>query len=775
MRGFNLPITIESRKIIYLDLQENSNFNEDDIFIVSAPENSQKRTIVAISKEKTLQSILENEDDISISNLKFNVIIRSKNSILIDLNHNQSCPINYNNHNNELDLETIETKEDFRINVKGAQELNSLPVVITFQYLCKNEKIYTRDIKIYVINKSDIYYSGLDFGSEASQIIEGKYKFNNIQYNFVDLFDNIKKSAEATLKKIPNKEFEQFENEAGHKLFKSIFYTKKTINVTEINRTFRNSLKILTTNDKEDIAKFNKEFQQIPNLKLIHNNTFAESIKFNITYPGVSQKQSISLNAVHEDVYAELLDEMLTAFLKNQVINPVFVRFTVLVPNIYSIDEILNTKNIIRRVFNQYHLVSRNILGLEITSISESDAAFLGCYGYLKQENSESYYLCIDCGKGTTDFSIINSKGSGEFVPIYRNGFAGAGNLISYAIFESIKSFFYNELDLNMQAKNNLEKFLDKNLIMGGYFIKELYRYIEIFKKNQTNNLSYAQINDHWKNAKSDDLTFEKLFSNNQVDIGDFLAVLAEVKYINDWGNYIDDAIIDIVLEIEKNITKVVDNLSNKHSKINFSGVLMTGRGFLFKPLSDCLTTNLSNNKYFKNTIYINNTNNNIDLKEICLQGIFTPNIKIYNDLVNTPIEINNNNFEQIEKSGNLFISSSINLIKRFFNWDIFFGTEYYDLESNSLNIIQTDLSNNIRFLIGGKIFVPDKTFLLSPVTKLVSAKVICTRDGFYFIGDNQGSRIILPLIQSLNSINPPAIQDRVQKSLFPVYYNNKI
>ena len=52
MRGFNLPITIESRKIIYLDLQENSNFNEDDIFIVSAPENSQKRTIIAISKEK---------------------------------------------------------------------------------------------------------------------------------------------------------------------------------------------------------------------------------------------------------------------------------------------------------------------------------------------------------------------------------------------------------------------------------------------------------------------------------------------------------------------------------------------------------------------------------------------------------------------------------------------------------------------------------------------------------------------------------------------------
>ena len=97
MRGFNLPITIESRKIIYLDLQENSNFNEDDIFIVSAPENSQKRTIIAISKEKLLQSILEDEDDISLSDIKYKVTITSKNSISIVLNYDESTQINYIN------------------------------------------------------------------------------------------------------------------------------------------------------------------------------------------------------------------------------------------------------------------------------------------------------------------------------------------------------------------------------------------------------------------------------------------------------------------------------------------------------------------------------------------------------------------------------------------------------------------------------------------------------------------------------------------------------
>ena len=773
MRGFNLPITIESRKIIYLDLQENSNFNEDDIFIVSAPENSQKRTIIAISKEKLLQSILEDEDDISLSDIKYKVTITSKNSISIVLNYDESTQINYINQYNDLNLESIETNEDFRINVLGSQKLESEPISFIFKFLSKNDKTYSREIKIHVIQKNHLYFAGLDFGSEASQIIEGKYRHNNIEYNFVDLFSNIKKNAEASLRKKNDTEFEQFENEAGHKLFKSLFYTKKSISVAEENRPFKNSLKILTTRETEDHAKFNNEFQQIPNLKLIHNSVFAESIKFNISYPEQTKIQSISLKSIHEDIYTELLDEMLTAFLKNQIIEPSFVRFTVLVPNIYTIDEIKNTKKIIRRVFNQYNSVSKNILGLEITSISESDAAFLGCNGYLKQESREAFYLCIDCGKGTTDFSIISSKDSLEFIPIYRNGFAGAGNLISYAIFESIKSFFYNELDLSTDAKKNLEIFLDKNLRMGENFIKKLYGKIEEFKKNYDNQLSYDEINIHWRDAKSVNLTFEKLFSDIPQETGGFFAVLEEVKYINDWGDFIEAAYIDIANEVEKNIVKVLDNLSNNNSKLNISGVLMTGRGFLFKPLSNFLTKKLSSNKYFKNTLYINNTNNNIDLKEICLQGIFTPNIKIHNDLVNTPIEINSNDFEQIQKRRNTFISNFLSIIKTKFNWDLFFGSEYYNLESNSLNVIENEITK-IRFLIGGKIFVPDLSFLLSPLTKYDTSKVICSRHGFYFICDNGGKKIILPLIQSLNSVNPPEIQNRVQKSLFPVYFNNK-
>jgi hypothetical protein len=774
MRGFNLPITIESRKIIYLDLQENSTFNEDDIFVVNAPESFQQYNIISIDKDKILQSITENEDDIPLSDLKFIVTRHSINTLSIELNLNKSLELNYKDENSELDLASVETDDDFRINVKGSQDQNSSPIEIIFQFLGKNDKIYKRSIKIYVIQKSKIYFAGLDFGSEASQIIEGRYSFNNIEPNFVDLFDNIKKNAKPSYGEIDNENFEQYEKEAGHKLFKSIFYTLRKIKVSEKDRRFKNSLKILTThNDKEDIAKFNKEYQQIPNLKLIHNSTFAESIKFEISSSGKSTVQNESLTIVHKEVYTELLDEMLTSFLTNQITEAIYVRFTVLVPNIYTIEEINNTKSSIRRIFNQFNINSSYILGLEITSISESDAAFLGCNGYLNPVKGNAFYLCIDCGKGTTDFSIISSYNSLEFVPIYRNGFAGAGNLISYAIFESIKYFFYNEFDLTSDAKKNLELFLDQNLKMGENFIYKLYTKIEDFKKHYNTTLSAKEIDSHWKNAKSGNLTFEKLFSEdgNLINTEDFFAVLEEVKYIKDWGNFIETAYIDITNEIEKNISMVIDNLSKNNSKLNFSAVLMTGRGFLFNPFSDFLIKKLKNNKHFKNADIINHKSNNIDLKEICLQGIFTPNIKIHNDLINTPIEINSNNFDQIKKVDTSFISRFKNSIT-FFNWDNFIATSDYDLESNSLDIIQNDISK-IRFLIGGRIFVPNLYSLLLAVKKLNYAKVICSRDGFYLIGDNDGKKIILPLVQTTTSINPPEIQKRVQKSLFPVYYSS--
>ena len=777
MRGFNLPITIESRKIIYLDLQENTTFNEDDIFIVNAPESFQQYNIISIDKDKILQSITENEDDIPLSDLKFIVTSDSKNTLSIELNLNESLELNYKDESNKLDLASIETDVDFRINVKGSQDQNSSPIEILFKFLGKNDKIYSRTIKIYVTQKSNIYIAGLDFGSEASQIIQGRYSSNNIEPTFVDLFDNIKKNAHSSYGEIDNINFEQYEKEAGHKLFKSIFYTKRKIKVSEKDRRFKNSLKILTTkNDKEDIAKFNKEYQQIPNLKLIHNSTFAESIKFEINIPGESTVQNLSLTTVHKEVYNELLDEMLTSFLTNEITAAIYVRFTVLVPNIYTIEEINNTKSIIRRVFNQFNLNSSYILGLEITSISESDAAFLGCNGYLNPVKGNAFYLCIDCGKGTTDFSIISSYNALEFVPIYRNGFAGAGNLISYGIFESIKSFFYNEFDLTSDSKKNLELFLDKNLKMGEYFIHRLYSRIEDFKKDYNTTLSNDEINIHWKTAKSENVTFEKLFSENgtYIDTEDFFAVLDEVKYIKDWGNFIDNAYIDIANEIEKNISMVIDNLSKNNYKLNFSAVIMTGRGFLFNPFSEFLIKKLKSNKYFKNANIINHKSNNIDLKAICLQGIFARNIKIHNDLVNTPIEINSNNFDQIQKVDTSFFSRFKNIITFLFNWDNFIGTEDYNLESNSLDIIQNDISK-IRFLIGGKIFVPDLYSLLSSVQILNYAKVICSRDGFYLIGDNKGKKIILPLVQTTTSVNPPAIQTRVQKSLFPVYYSNKI
>ena len=45
--------------------------------------------------------------------------------------------------------------------------------------------------------------------------------------------------------------------------------------------------------------------------------------------------------------------------------------------------------------------------------------------------------LTIDIGKGTTDFSITKKIDANKATSLFRSGFVGAGNAVSYAIFDN--------------------------------------------------------------------------------------------------------------------------------------------------------------------------------------------------------------------------------------------------------------------------------------------------------------------------------------------------
>jgi hypothetical protein len=86
-----------------------------------------------------------------------------------------------------------------------------------------------------------------------------------------------------------------------------------------------------------------------------------------------------------------------------------------LVPNIYTNEDVLESKKIIDEIFEDYNLQRKNfILGYEIDCLSESDASFLGCQNEITINGSD-YFVVIDCGKGTTDFSVLELEQNAAF------------------------------------------------------------------------------------------------------------------------------------------------------------------------------------------------------------------------------------------------------------------------------------------------------------------------------------------------------------------------
>lgn len=112
---------------------------------------------------------------------------------------------------------------------------------------------------------------------------------------------------------------------------------------------------------------------------------------------------------------------------------------TLLVPNIYTQQNIFDLLNELR---SQTPSVLKTLdiqegdLFVEYETISESDAAFMGyqqTQSDIKLANGE-IALVIDCGKGTTDISMVLADDNENYCSFFRTGFAGAGNVLSYGL-----------------------------------------------------------------------------------------------------------------------------------------------------------------------------------------------------------------------------------------------------------------------------------------------------------------------------------------------------
>ena len=268
--------------------------------------------------------------------------------------------------------------------------------------------------------------------------------------------------------------------------------------------------------------------------------------------------------------------------------------------------------------------------------MSESDAVFLGYKAKFREKISpNSNYFVVDSGKGTTDYSILktNSDINSDIESKFRSGFVGAGNFISFAIFNTI--LYDISKSLNIDINQFVNKMFDKISISD---LIRINTQIERIKRGKINLGDKKPTND---------------FSGLKIETIKLLDILDNINEVNDTAGFID-----------KSLDYICDTVFNDVGKFLpiDTKIILSGRAFKFNPFLKKFKLKFAK---WKDIEFIEEFP-----KEICLLGTFSGNtnegiaIEGIPEILNDDLLENTSNTKGINKPNRFlnFISNNISL-----------------------------------------------------------------------------------------------------------------
>lgn len=266
-------------------------------------------------------------------------------------------------------------------------------------------------ICLHLVPKRSYYTMVLDFGSEASQSLLENEDAQQKPLNNIC----IAKTSLTEWKKYENLRDEAFHQWADDKyLFKSMFYVKDK------------EPQFLSRLEDDDLFNNDKSSYLMPNLKIALLDHADECLNYYQKIVSCFIRNGVARIIEKHDIGSEHLG----------------IQLNLLIPNVMSMK--LVDKMIARLLIGfktRYESIYAQI-HFEITAYSESDTSFAGYVLKHQQVNErlqkDCTYLIVDGGKGTTDFSIMQIKSLNKYESLYRDGFVGAGNAITYALFDHL-------------------------------------------------------------------------------------------------------------------------------------------------------------------------------------------------------------------------------------------------------------------------------------------------------------------------------------------------
>jgi hypothetical protein len=523
---------------------------------------------------------------------------------------------------------------------------------ITFTFT-QADKIFTQNSIVNFAHPKQYMALALDFGSESSQLAvqhyDTQYGVRAKQPTIENLFENIK-NYHINNEWCVDDDADYYQEEADNNFYKSVFFLRERLSgqysdlETETYiKEQPNNLKMLVKVGALGELIENKHYQ-LPNLKISHKHAdLLKRYKIKIDLDGA--QYTSTLNDMQGLVSSNILRTIIASMLHKDKLRfkqqTRMLRLMLLVPNIYDAEHVAKVQRQLNTILQELADAEfkDRLLAWEVLTISESDAAFIG---YLNKEQTtvqqNKDYAVIDVGKGTTDFSILRTGQNNilDLQSIYRNGFAGAGNLITHAIFETVLHFIreqnYDAGGAQNYIRESILAVLDgTNLGARNLFFNE----IERLKFNFGNNAEAQKA--QWLRASAGDYRWYNIVEKRSDVSTDFNTVTNLLKQIEqgaDFYGYVQDV-------CEAISTKVVSHLAMvKNNKQDFAcdGVLLTGRGFLFKPLQQLVIQKITTELNIPaNKISILTGN---ELKDICIKGVFDNSVRVNAESVGHPIQI---------------------------------------------------------------------------------------------------------------------------------------
>jgi hypothetical protein len=701
---YSLPISINHRREIFAEFVEQQP-NSTNNFVIEITDTN-LTDIITVSTANTITCFVENAYDISMQHVQVQADLQNNHCIVQLIVANNIAPIiteevvNKKEHfyddllnatkpkpaektvdgptlsNSVIELGNINTTTALQLTTSNntiaiaalhrsniTQQLFSNNTLHLTLELHVDNKIYYFSTNIWLVHPSQYLGIALDFGSESSQMATKRFEIGEVviedKPNTENLFQQIKLFY-TNNKWLANNEqasnnSSYYQEEKGSNFYKSLFFLKEhltdnyeNIDACDFIKSQHNNLELLI--DMNSMQKLvQSKYHQLPNLKIIHQH---DDILSNIGFEFNDADDNViplTLKEIKQKVNNTILKTMIESFLQKEFLRHKtatrFIRMQLLVPNIYSSANILNTKLQLNKIFAELAISSTysgKLLGWEVQTISESDAAFIG---YSSKKNSviqpNKDYVIIDVGKGTTDFSVLKTgeKNIFDLKPIYRNGFAGAGNLITNAIFETVIKYI-REASVGQSGVTKFinDKILDSlsgdDLVRCRKFYEEIERLKFNFKTEHidavfANFATAEKLGNTLGNAASKDVEFQTIID-----------ILGQIDNGADLFGYVNDVCEAITTKVVAHLQMIQTNKKD----FSVAGVILTGRGFLFAPLATMMKQKLQQLQINADKIILLSGN---ELKDICIKGVFNKAIHINTDLVGHPIQIIKNNIKK--------------------------------------------------------------------------------------------------------------------------------